>query len=270
MIVQAIVASVFAIQESKYKKALSAIETSNYIEAFDILSELENYRDSSQLLSNIKTKAYNAMISDADIGDRLFFGSYEQDGKKENGEEDIEWLVLDKKDDKLLVISKYCLKEAAFDSEYYEEQTWATSDIRRWLNEGGFDFLAFTTAERSKIIPTNITTPKNSKYGTNGGSNTLDKIFLLSIEEAEQYFASDNDRKTLATDSSTFDSIEQPYSCGWWLRSNGYNDDKSSAFYDSYAACVDASGSVNYKGEIVKYDAGIRPAMWIDISSYIN
>ena len=32
----------------------------------------------------------------------------------------------------------------------------------------------------------------NDKYGTKGGNNTEDNVFLLSIEEAEMYFSSDN------------------------------------------------------------------------------
>lgn len=43
------------------------------------------------------------------VGDTFTFGHYEQDNNSSNGKEPIEWLVLDRKGNEVLVISKYCL-----------------------------------------------------------------------------------------------------------------------------------------------------------------
>ena len=49
------------------------------------------------------------IIRKASIGDYVTFGMYEQDNDKSNGAEAIEWQVLDKKDGKVLLLSKYAL-----------------------------------------------------------------------------------------------------------------------------------------------------------------
>ena len=43
------------------------------------------------------------------IGDVITFGKYEQDNKTSNGKEDIEWIILDRQGDKVLLISRMAL-----------------------------------------------------------------------------------------------------------------------------------------------------------------
>ena len=47
---------------------------------------------------------------------------------------------------------------------------------------------AFSKQEQQKIITSTISTPPNPTYGTLGGQDTKDKLFLLSIDEVETYF----------------------------------------------------------------------------------
>ena len=87
-------------------------------------------------------------VADAKPGDIVIFGSYEQDNDESNGTEDIEWLVLDNTDGKLLVISKDILNYM----RYSETTTvWEYSDLRTWLN-GEFYDLAFSDDEKSSIV----------------------------------------------------------------------------------------------------------------------
>ncbi len=44
-----------------------------------------------------------------EVGDVIYFGSYEQDNNLSNGKEEIEWIVLAKENRKALLISKYAL-----------------------------------------------------------------------------------------------------------------------------------------------------------------
>ena len=57
------------------------------------------------------------MIENAEIGDSIYFGDYEQDGDTENGKEMIEWIVLDEQEGSILVISKFALDAMAFNSD---------------------------------------------------------------------------------------------------------------------------------------------------------
>lgn len=197
-----------------------------------------------------KVKLNNFRNGNFEIGGTVVFGDY-------HGE--IEWLVLDKKDGKALLISKYCLYAKPY-NEKYEPVTWETCTLRQWLN-GNFIDETFSGAEKALICDTYLQNPNNPEYGTEGGNDTTDKAFLLSIDEATRYFANDGDRKATATDYAKehgiYVSVENGNSW-WWLRSPGDND-KS-------AACVQSVGFVSYRGSTCTASMrGVRPAMWVNI-----
>ena len=101
-------------------------------------------------------------LSNAKVSDYVKFGNYPQTS---NGDiQPIEWHVLAKENDKMLVISRYGIEAKRFDSS---SNNWKNSEIRKWLN-GEFYNKAFTDQE------------KNSITSFNG-----DNVFLLSKEEAE-------------------------------------------------------------------------------------
>ena len=198
------------------------------------------------------------------VGDTLVFGTYEQDNDTTNGKEDIEWLVLTKENNKILVVS-----DKALDCKPYNQSrdyvTWETCSLRNWLNN---DFInaAFTAEERAMIPTVTVSADMNPEYNTNPGNATKDRVFLLSIVETEKYFTSDEARKCVPTEYAisngayTSDSYTKggKVTCWWWLRSPGGNRNR--------AAYVDLDGSVFRNGYFVSYDDGsVRPALWISI-----
>ena len=105
---------------------------------------------------------------------------------------------------------------------------------------------------------------KNKKYDTEAGNATRDKIFLLSINEANEYFASDEARMcvptayAIANGAYTNDNyrVDGEASSWWWLRSPGG--------VQGDAACVSYVGGVRSSGVHVSSDiVCVRPAMWI-------
>ena len=147
----------------------------------------------------------SAALADAPLriaaGDTVVFGSFEQDGDLGNGAEPIQWLVLDTRGEGdaagagVLLISQY---ELSYRKVHDQDgpATWETSSLRAWLN-GEFLSTAFTEREREFVARTHVSTPGNydDKYGlgekkpnNTGGNDTEDDVFLLSYEEAEQYF----------------------------------------------------------------------------------
>ena len=124
--------------------------------------------------------------SSVKVGDIIKFGSYEQDANTSNGKEAIEWQVLDKKDGKLLVISKYALDYQPFNTTN-DTVTWEDCSLRSWLNQR-FINAAFTSEEKKKIQTTKVVNEDNPYWGSDGGNDTQDKVFLLSISEAAKYF----------------------------------------------------------------------------------
>ena len=209
---------------------------------------------------------YGEVLKAANVGDTIKFGKYEQDNNLSNGKEDIEWDVLAKENNSVLLISKYALDCKQYNTEL-TDVTWETCSVRKWLNETFMDS-AFDGAEKSIVEKTKVLAEKNPYYSTDPGNATTDKVFLLSINEANKYFGSDEDRKCIPTEyakangaytSSGYTKNGVP-TCGWWLRSPG--DDQGRA------ANVSDYGSVNYLGMRVDYGDGcVRPALWINLDS---
>lgn len=224
-----------------------------------LLNGLE-YKDSESVLDSIKPQFFQLLFSRAEVGSYVFFGSYEQDDITSNGKEDIEWLVLAKEGNKVLVISRYELDIQKYHN-IWKSTTWETSFLRKWLNST-FLTAAFSLEEQGRIIETTLSDEDNPEYGTPAGNQTTDKIFLLSSSEANEYF-----RSVLALQCSPTEyAIAQGAvarlngrndglrTCGWWLRSPGKSD--------VTAATVTFDGYIS--DAVVNYDSyTVRPAMWI-------
>ena len=196
--------------------------------------------------------------SEYKVGKTIEFGNYPQD--KDGTEKPIEWIVMKKEGNQVLLLSKYVLDAKPYNKEW-EDVTWETSDIRQWLNNE-FYTTAFNKAEKAKIQTSLIKNEDNSKYGTNGGNDTEDKVFLLSEKETETLFSNKEERIAKATEYATKSGVyvnEEKAAC-WWLRSPGYDSDD--------AAEVDGSGWVGGDGSSVYYDYdGVRPALHLNLQS---
>lgn len=242
------------IPQYKLSKATQLIDSGNYKAAYMLLDGL-SYRDSAEKLKSAK----QAQIKNAKVGDIVYFGAYEQDNNTSNGKELIEWLVLAKENNRVLVISDKALDCRAFDTSG-KYVTWEECSLRKWLNN---DFInaAFSDDENAMIPTVTVSADKNLEYDTDPGNATKDKVFLLSIVEAEKYFASDEARMCMPTDYAVARGAyvnSDNGNCWWWLRSHGVDQDD--------AANVNSGGDVNeYGGSVRDRYMTVRPAMWITI-----
>jgi hypothetical protein len=154
------------------------------------------------------------------------------------------WLVLDTDGD----YAKFLHLTVITNQPYHhtnEVVTWETSSSREWLN--GEFYNSF--AGRNRIRETYVVNDDNQAFVTPGGNNTTDRIFSLSIDEAQQHFA-DNDARIARSDTG------EP--SWWWLRSPGTTADT--------AAGVNYGGPLSLGGNIVNSSGtwgGLRPAMWV-------
>ena len=218
------------------------------------------------IVNSIQEKFKAEKLRTANVGDYVLFGSYEQDNNISNGTEDIEWLVLEVNDSKLLVISKYALDCKPYDTSRTVDVTWESCSLRKWLNN---DFVntAFSADEKAMIPIVTISADENPTYNTNPGNATQDQMFLLSISEANKYFYSDSARQCKPTDYADPSGLYADDNCWWWLRSPG--ESQISAAYVTIGGSVDEFGWPVVDPE---YHDGIphvavRPAMWIDLSA---
>lgn len=246
----------------KYNKAVSMIESGNVLEAYDILTSLNGYKDSEEKIASIHDEYKMEKLERASVGDYVLFGKYEQDNNTSNGKEDIEWLVAATNDRKILLISRYALDCKPY-NEKYTSITWETCTLRKWLNQ---DFLnnAFSAKEKAAIPLTKVPAYRNPDYSTDAGNTTQDKVFLLSIMEAEKYFSSNDERKCMPTAYAeergvSTKNVDGKNYCWWWLRTSGG--------YQSYVAGVMTGGGIAKKGSSDEYPSAIRPAIWIDLSA---
>ncbi|MBR4457559.1 MAG: hypothetical protein IKS31_01180 [Clostridia bacterium] len=205
----------------------------------------------------------------------ITFGRYPQTSGRTDSTP-IEWQVLEARDGKALVISRYGLDVKAYNT-YWVDVTWETCTLRSWLNNE-FMKKAFRATEQSAILTTMVDNSRGQGFNiwsTNGGNDTQDKIFLLSYAEAHQFFGvthdDHNNKKArvaptayaIALDALTANdkkTADRQAAGWWWLRSPGSDQ--------AGAANVDSDGSLchDYVGNGRHL---VRPAFWLALSSDI-
>jgi len=168
------------------------------------------------------------------VGDIFYFGTYNN--------QPIIWKALLIQDHKALVISSENLCKMLYHQFSVERITWSDCTLRKWLNN---DFInsSFTQVERARIISSELNNERNPKSIYSAGNPTIDKVFLLSINEAEQFSG----------------LLKEDRCSDWWLRSPGKKP--------NYAAYY-AYGKVNLDGDIVSGHCEslpiyVRPSLWI-------
>ena len=206
-------------------------------------------------------------IANAQVGDTVTFGRYEQDNKMGNGPEDIEWTVLGERDGAKLLLAREGLMPMAFSKED-SEATWSTSTVRGWLNNG-FYAVAFNADERGRILLSHLENADNPEFGTDGGEDTDDRVFLLSIDELNEYLPVQEERvaepTAFAKAKGAFVSDINQRIIWWMLRSPG-KDLSHSAIVNSwgFSGGVYPNLEVPYEGEQINVaDDCVRPAIWV-------
>lgn len=189
-----------------------------------------------------------------------------------NGQ-DIEWMVLDVNDGKALLITKDIMqfvKYHTYGSPKKSRFTWKDSNLRAWLNETFFQ-TAFSDTEKKNVVATAIYDDDNPVFGTKGGEYSVNRLYVLSASELNQYFRNNEDRMAsripsahaINPNTNQSDSAEEhPYlnTSYYWVRTPGMFD---------YSQCyVHYTGNILYDGQSKSnWIVGVRPAMWVDAGS---
>ena len=204
---------------------------------------------------------------------------------------DYDWRVLDVQGNQALIITDRVIGHQWY-HHTFEAVKWEDSEIRQWLN-GDF-FASFSLQDQARVAETYVVNNDNpwdfSDWGwyanTPGGNNTVDRIFLLSIDEVLRYFG-DSGLVTIGAMMGANERaanepkwpewgiygegiMDQYYEARialdsggsaswWWLRSPGHNP--------YYSATVVTYGSLHLGGGFVFWSGGvgggIRPALWL-------
>lgn len=213
---------IFAYQKSNTRSEKNKTEKGHFIEIANTEDEIE-YAD----------------ISKAAPGDKVRLGDYE-------GE--ISWNVLAEQDGNLMLISTDCIAQRAYHDQS-EDVTWKQCEMRKWLNETFYE-KAFSQDEKAIILETKVSNPNNDAFSTKGGKDTRDYVYLLSIDEAKQYFLEASERMVTLRDGTTV---------WWWLRSPGFQQHDAANIGDY--GTINTAGHKVFDTDVV--NGGVRPVMWI-------
>ena len=269
---------------------------------YDNTKESSKYKSDSDILKAIDTGLafyvqdyYNkkdvpedSIVSLNDEG-YVEFGHYEQDNNSSNGPEPIEWKILDESENGKLLISRYVLDNVSYNNEY-KEVTWETCTLRSWLNNEFYNS-AFNIEEQL-LIPS--VDNENNDLVAEGGNNTDDKVFCLSLDEAAKYYNFTYDQyayfgfckdmiteptayakergvwtKVLSKDDNNIDYAEAPKGyidgcigktgAAWWLRTSGYFNETACT------VCPNGYAGANYEFGVNTSNYGVRPVIWLNV-----
>ena len=191
--------------------------------------------------------------------DKIKFGSYYQDVGFES--EPIKWRVLSVDGDDAFLLADQIIDCKAYNDKD-EDVTWETCTLRKWLNEDFYDE-AFDEEEKDSIIKTNVVnndtidTDEDDGFTTEAGNDTIDNIYLLSLDEVKNVSYRLEEISPIAYNTDYVD-LEWDTS-EWWMRSPGENND--------YASYVNKRGWIYEEGNRVDNNYGIRPVLHVNLSS---
>lgn len=154
----------------------------------------------------------------------------------------IRWNVLEQQGSRRLLYAEGNLLQKAYNDEF-DIMSWEICSLRAWLNDE-FISEAFDDAVRAQIPEVEIINKDCEIYRVEGGNDTVDRVFLLSTDEANHY-------------SAVYPKWFRGQTS--WLRSPGCSRID--------AALLTTGGGVDEKGaNIHSTRFGVRPAIWIDLA----
>ena len=192
--------------------------------------------------------------------------------------EKVKWNILKTENGKALIVSDlildsqdyyYSASSRSGATDYQGNPTTDTvnannymySHIRSWLNETFYE-TAFSTLEKEIIETTTVDNSASSTGDSSNSyacSNTSDKLFLLSYEEATTYYSSDSERQAKGTDYAKSQGLCIISGYSWyWLRSPENSD-------GTEAKDVAFDGIGDYADYVLDADGGVRAACWINL-----
>lgn len=194
------------------------------------------------------------------VGEYVTFGKFEQDGDTTNGAEDIEWLIMSRDGNEVLLLSRYGLDVAMFNTNTSDGAQWKNSHLRQYLNEV-FINTVFSEEEK-KLLSYKYVEPAPGKDGNVDDTQaTYDIAYILSLDECRDLYDK-SDKSGFICYATKFAKdhgviTEEDGSCYWWLRNPGESA-KQVAYVigESYS---DTGTDVNTQG------LAIRPVVCVEL-----
>lgn len=190
------------------------------------------------------------------------------------------WRVLEVRDGAALIITQDIIGQRP----YHDKPgavTWAGCALRGYLN-GAF-YEGFGRSEQARIRPVTNQNPDNHWYGTGGGEDTRDNIFLLSLEDAACRYFGDSGALLYhpGKNQRYWFQRKDPnngrraaryggYGWWWWLRSPGRAGNRAVYIWGDGNIGIQGNGTFRYASTTLHpvsgdNSGGVRPALWLNL-----
>lgn len=199
------------------------------------------------------------------IGDKLVFGEYK-------------WRIIDLKEDKALILTEDIIELRDYHNKS-TDITWKDCELRKYLNGDFYD--KFSDEDQERIIKTINTNPGNLWYKADGGEDTIDKIFILSLEDVvrtyfgnssrlldnpgqnQRYWFQRKDENNIKRRATFLNSV-----WWWWVRTPGKNNRVAVYIHGDGNIGIQGNGVSKRNTNVIHPLAndnrgGVRPALWI-------
>lgn len=186
--------------------------------------------------------------------------------------------MLDIQSNVALIITDRIIKQRAYHDKS-EDVTWADCELRKYLK--GVFYEQFSKIDQAKIVSTTNKNPGNHWYGTDGGLNTQDHVFLLSIEDVvcnyfgdssvllyhpgknQKYWFQRKDKN-----NSKREARYDGYIWWWLLRSPGRANNRAVYIWGDGNIGIQGNGTFRYSSNTIhpltgNNSGGVRPALWL-------
>ena len=130
---------VFSKKESVYKNAISFEKSGQTEKAWLLFQKISGFKDSSSHIKNLEENDFLLPFRLLPKGSVVQFGTFETDGESSNGKEKLNWIILDRIDDEVLLISEDILLSRAYNPVPFAEITWEKCDLRSYLNNDFYE-----------------------------------------------------------------------------------------------------------------------------------
>lgn len=239
-------------KDKAYQEGLGFLEDGDYDKAYDQFTILGDYSNAASRADEAK-KLSNEHPFSKPVGELVEFGTFEQDGNASNGSEDIQWRILAREENRVLVLSDKVIDYRAYDSRKLPETTFHTSELYAYLNHD-FRDAAFNESEKTFV----------------------DEITILSVSEAKEYLPSVDDRIAMPTSYASNLRKESwpnrtsfPAEMAWYVSTDSMEQGET-----RLATAGNNMGEADRRKEGMgwgkvsifgAYEHGVRPAMWVKL-----
>lgn len=236
VIVALVITTIFGIVPFiNYRKAVNFESAGRIEDAYINYNKALTIPGSRKHAKELSYEMQSSALENAKVGSVVKFGTYYLTVDLFSGKGEIEWVVLKKEDNKLLLLSLYAIDRMQFDSST-DDALWPDSSLRKTLNTDFIDD-AFSEQQSQLIVDTTLVT---------NNVTTQDKVFLLSESEYQQY---NEEGKIPALQHTEYAKAR---------------DGQGASYYSGdYDNTVYMRDSENYKAT----KDGIRPAIWLDLNN---